>query len=563
VLKYRAFDFNLNNNEQIISYKERKFSEIGTVGTGIRFIGIREKNCIRYFPKKSETFLRYFSSHFIADFLVGSGPEIIVNIDNSITKYPEETKKLVVGDQLGPVECSTEKFENLKITAFTCLQESSTGLEGYHNIHLLADGRAVETRKVDNLVGVQNLKRRGYAELALQICVEGDFLNERVNEGRTAFNIPEKALKELIRECVGFVRKEFIPEEVAEFEEHRKQRYEDFVDRYPIYGFDSVETQLRRVPVHVTDPEDFASSLVKYQIRRDEGRQELIQELICRLEGADRLEDNFTDSVAMAAREIHESEELALAQHVVRRKLVLEAITKLLKRNRRTGGGILDNHLEKTLHAFICPMHIRGDDALEKRAKAHDLWIVDERLTFTRAFSSDKRFDTLLKTGGSAERADVILWDFSMGLGITDPSHDDSELDVSNPLDSVMIVEFKKPGRKDYKKPEDVVEQQIIKYIKQLKNNEVESFDMDRIRISDDCVFYCYVIADIVGDLKDQLSSWDPTSNGRGRLRYLQGDYRGSIEVIQWHDLVNDAWMRNAGMLQAAGIRKHHKLPSS
>ncbi|MEL0156794.1 hypothetical protein, partial [Sphingopyxis sp.] len=76
------------------------------------------------------------------------------------------------------------------------------------------------------------------------------------------------------------------------------------------------------------------------------------------------------------------------------------------------------------------------------------------------------------------------------------------------------------------------------------------------IRIAKDCVFYCYVVADIVGDLVLQLSGWETTSNGQGRIRQLKGDYRGQIEVVQWQDLVNDAWMRNHATLHAAGLSR-------
>lgn len=74
-------------------------------------------------------------------------------------------------------------------------------------------------------------------------------------------------------------------------------------------------------------------------------------------------------------------------------------------------------------------------------------------------------------------------------------------------------------------------------------------------------MFHCYVVADIVGDLVLQLSGWDTTSNGQGRIRQLKGDYRGQIEVVQWQDLVNDAWMRNRATLHAAGLSRRRLTP--
>ena len=325
--------------------------------------------------------------------------------------------------------------------------------------------------------------------------------------------------------------------------------------RHPIYGFDDANVQLGRVPFHARSSEEFAAGLVKYQIRREESRQDAIQDLIASLE-LEIVPDNFADTVAKAAQDIQASEQLALAQHVVRRKLVLELLEKLLDRFRRRAGKPDDHQLEKTLHSFICPMGVRGDDPSEIKSRAHDLWIVDERFAFTQAFSSDKRLDQLLKESGSALRPDLVLWDLAYGLGVTDPEKNEDAVDMSEPLRKVMIVEFKKPSRKEYRKAEDHIEQQITKYLSQLKNGEIETFDRRRVRIADDCIFYCYVVADIVGDLVQQLSNWDKTANGQGRILPLKNEYRGSIEVIQWQDLVNDAWQRNKATLYAAGLSR-------
>ncbi len=241
---------------------------------------------------------------------------------------------------------------------------------------------------------------------------------------------------------------------------------------------------------------------------------------------------------------------------MVRRKLALELLDKLIKRIRVRGDKEDDHHLERTLHAFICPMGIIGDDATELRSRAHDLWVVDERLAFTRAFSSDKRLDAVLAEGGSADRPDLLVWNLAYGLGVTELDNPDS-VDISEPLRSMMIVEFKKPGRTTYAKSEDNVEQQITKYLSQLKGGHIEAFDRSRVRVADDCVFHCYIVADICGDLEQQLSSWTTTANGQGRVRPLNNAYRGQIEVIQWRDLINDAWMRNRATLSAAGLSRN------
>ncbi|GGA59838.1 hypothetical protein GCM10011385_12050 [Nitratireductor aestuarii] len=344
-------------------------------------------------------------------------------------------------------------------------------------------------------------------------------------------------------------------QQMVGYNARRRISYNDFVSRHPIYGFDDPEVQLDRVPFSAQTAEEFATGLVKYQIRRDEERQSAMENVIELLARGEDVPESFAQRVHNAVREVQASEQLALAQHVVRRKLVLDLMGKLLTRVRERDGRPDDYHLEQTLHSFIVPMHVMGHDAAEKRSRAHDLWILDERLAFTRAFSSDKRFDTLLRASENAERSDLIVWDFASGLGVTDPLRDGETVDTSRPLDKVMIVEFKKPGRTHYG-PEDQIHFQITKYIDELRGGEIEGFQRQRIRIAPDCVFYCYVVADIEGDLKRQLSTWAKSANGQGRFMPLQGDVNGSIEVIQWQDLVNDAWARNEATLYAAKLRR-------
>lgn len=553
--KRRAFRFELNNSEQIVP-ETPKGEAAARYGTEIQFVGLRGTEYVHHFPKRADTFLRYFTAHFIADFLMGGGPAVIVQIDDKIAQYPKEVSDLVIGEPLKSGAFDSDEFGTLSIVGFVCKPEASTGLDGNHQLHLLADGRTVESRKIDNLLGLPTLSAAGEDGLFFHGCVTGDYLDKRVNEGRTAFNVPEKTLKDLTRHCIEQVKAKFFSTQLAGYLSERRQSFEAFVSRHPIYGFDEIDVQLERIPFHATEPEDFAAGLVKYQIRRDESRSVAMQGVINQLDSPAAIPANFSEVVSRAATEIHASEKLALAQHVVRRKLVLELVDKMIRRVRQREGREDDHHLEKSLHSLIVPMGIRGDDHNERKSRAHDLWIVDERLAFTRAFSSDKRLDAVLKAGGTDVRADLLIWDLAYGLGVTDPEKNPDQVDISEPLRKMMIVEFKRPGRQNYKDVDDQIEAQIIKYLSQLKGGEIESFSRERIRVADDCIFYCYVVADIVGDLIHQLSAWQTTANGQGRIRPLQNAYRGSIEVVQWQDLINDAWLRNQATISAAGLSR-------
>ncbi len=488
---------------------------------------------------------------------MGSSPTIQLQINGETSIFPQQVSDFIVGTE-AVITVETEEYGDYDVTVFTCLPELSSGLDGFHQVHLLADGRTVESRKVDGLIGLTELKNEGKSGLALHACVSSKYLNDRVNEGRTAFNIPESIVKRIVRACVDQIKDQIFDKQIAGFREHQAERYQDFISRYPIFDFEAPSVQLQRVPFNATTAEEFAVGLIPYQIRRDEERQEDLRAAISALMQEEGDFDVFTQKVSDAAKGVQEAEGLALAQHVVRRKLVLELLEALLKKVQLTKSDKLDHFLEETLHSVLCPMGVSPDDG-SAYSRSHDLWVIDGELAYTRSFSSDRRLDQVLDESDSALRPDLLLWDISYGLGSIDTKDDQDEFDVSEPLKEMMIVELKKPERPNYSR-KDNIEAQITDYIYDIKEGKVKTYSGQKIRLADDCVFNCFIIADLTDSLERQLSGWDKTANGEGRFRRLSGDVRGSIELIQWQDLINDAWKRNQATLHSAGLRRTSRI---
>lgn len=553
----REFDFVLRKEDQVAEVEKPSVNFDG-MGTSVEFRQVLDNEYSSYFPKKAETFFRYFSSHFISDFLMGVSPAIVVDVDGDVREYPSSIRELVVRED-APVAWTSDEFGDVSITGFLCDAEASTGFDGRNQVHLLADARTVETRKIDPLLGLGAIEAEGRDDLCLHVCVDAPFLDLRVNEGRTAFNLTEATIKRFVREVSEKIKETFLRQQIASYKISRAENYRSFIARYPIFDFDDPESQLDRIPFGANDPEEFAAGLVKIQIRREEDRYKQIQKIVDEIGSQDFDGANFASTVVKVAEEVQRSEELSLAQHVVRRKLILELLDLLLQRYRAVGDRE-DHYLEKTIHSVLCPTQVSTTDPSKLSSRRHDLWVVDERLTFTNAFSSDKRLDAVLKNSDSGLRPDLIVWDLAYGLAAVNDLND--EPDISQSINEMLVVELKKPMRENYKKFEDNIEQQIVKYVTQLKDGEIEGFNRDRIRVNKDCVFHCFVVADIVGDLTQQLSGWTRTPDGEGRYRPLEGDHRGSITVIQWKDLINDAWLRNQATLGAAGLRRTDKLIS-
>jgi len=114
---------------------------------------------------------------------------------------------------------------------------------------------------------------------------------------------------------------------------------------------------------------------------------------------------------------------------------------------------------EDILDSFICPVRISTMSGRGRRvepAASHELWTMDERLAFAQYFSSDTEFSVLAEAADSAERPDVLFFDYVHGLRQKEqPS-------------KVLLVEFKKPGRRcaDDENPH----LQVERYVRQLQS---------------------------------------------------------------------------------------------
>lgn len=538
----RSFNFRLAAEDQISDETNDRIED-GTTATGtvVTFRGLRGAAYQTKFPSQAATIVKHFGSHFFADFILGRAPQVIVEVDRSAAIFPEEIQKLRIEDR-GVAIIDTESFGQLQLASFVCHKAASANFDGLHQIHLVANGRTVTTRKIDGLIGIGRFGST--SEHVYHGCVTGEFLDERVNQERTQFNFDETIIEEIVRNCAEYGRSNVIREEVIEFDTQRLGTMKEFIEEYPSFGFEEAAGLLARTPKNAVKAEEFARALIPLRIRRDQERNKTIKEIVATLHGSADLPADFAASVRKAADEIKAEEQRQLTEYVLRRKTVLDVMDVLVRRIRERGNGTQDFQLESTLHNFICPMKLRGDDPAKVEQSDHDLWIIDERLTFTKYFASDVPFTKITGSDGGINRPDLLIYDRIHGLGS----------EGEDPLKRVMLVEFKQPGRKDYDERYTPLTQ-ISEYITKLRGGQIEDFRQGRVRVADDCVFYCYMIADIVGKLEIQTNGWRTTANGRGRIFDLQGKFRGIIEIIEWVDLIADARLRNHAFLQAAGLR--------
>jgi hypothetical protein len=371
----------------------------------------------------------------------------------------------------------------------------------------------------------------------------GEFLYKHVNQERTAFMFEDAVIERIVNDVCWAPIETFLAVPLAALRLEQEQKIEKIANTYPSVAFGDVSELRQRVPSGELKEDAIFGHLARERYRRDERQSEKIRAVLGRLKEGDATIESFAAAIQEASKALEAAEQRSLAEYVVRRKVVLDFLEVLIE---KVKDEVRDSSYQREdiLHSFICPMRIStilGGDSKVEAAASHDLWIIDERLAFAQYFSSDTEFTKLAESAKSKDRPDVLIFDHVHGLRQTDePS-------------KVLLVEFKRPGRTDYNDDENP-QLQIERYVRQLKSGVLTDVRGRPIKLDERTIFYCFVVADIVGKLNDWTFTWQRTPDGLGRI-YRPGDgFLGTIELIGWDSLLKDARNRNMAFFDKVGI---------
>ncbi|WP_050574878.1 ATP-binding protein [Sinorhizobium medicae] len=536
----KSFDFVLDVENQIRNLQHSQSTDGDTGSFSVSFRGLRDNGYFDKFPGRGEFVFQHLMSHFLPTFIGGRCPVVIVRVGDETRKYPEDIFNIVYRTETPP-KLKSKEYGELTLTLMECDKIASSDMKGDHFIHFIAHDRTVHSQSIDSKLGFkyfgEDEKRVFHAILT------GKYLDEHVNQERTAFTFPDSELQEIINsQCMPHVEV-FLAEPIAALKKIRVQTIDDIVSTYPSVRFGEIEELQKKVPMGETAPDAIYGHLARERFRRDVRQAEKIRDVMLRLKDDKVTVDTFRSTIKEASQHMEEAEQRSLAEYIVRRKGVLDLLEILLEKVKDESHTV-NYQREDVLHSFICPVRVNNIPGAGRKLEAsssHDLWIIDERLTFAEYFSSDMEFHKLSSLAEGDERPDVLIFDQVHGLR--------QKGDTSK----VMLVEFKRPGRKDYDYDENP-QQQVEGYVRKLLTNTLDDVRGRPIKLDNKTVFYCYIVADIVGKLDAWTFSWQRTADGRGRIYTPRDGFNGYIELIGWDALLADAKARNAAFFDSAGI---------
>nr|WP_170335326.1 ATP-binding protein [Ruegeria arenilitoris] len=539
-LQRRSFSFELTLDDQIKELSEGPATDAGDTGFYVRFEDLRDNGYRAKFPGRDSFIFQHLTSHFLPTFIDGRSPLVTVRVGDETRNYPDAISDIV--HRRTPQETiPTAEYGDLKLTLMECDRVASADLKGKHFVHFIAHDRTVHSQCIDGKLGLGFFGKG--SDRVFHSIVTGEFLDKNVNQERTAFTFEDVIIERIINDVCAEKFEEFLKEPLALLRNEQRGKIERITATYPSVAFGDVHELQDRVPSGELKEDAIYGHLARERFRRDERQAEKIRTVLERLKESAADINSFSAAIADAGKAIEDAEQRSLAEYVVRRKVVLDFIEILLEKVRDDTRDS-SYQREDLLHSFICPLKVKtiesGDSKVEPAA-SHDLWIVDERLTFAQYFSSDVEFSKMSSAIKSDERPDVLIFDHVHGLRQTEePS-------------KVLLVEFKRPGRKNYANDENP-QFQVERYVQRLQSGGLSDVRGRPIKLDQNTIFYCFIVADIVGNMDTWTYSWQRTADGRGRIYRPNSGFHGSIELMGWDQLIGDARTRNQAFFDKAGI---------
>ena len=469
---------------------------------------------------------RSLCHHFFPFFIVGSMPHLSIKMgshDIDLIQYLDSRMEVAASEDVHV----NDTIGNISITHVYIDPKITRQLS--NSILLTAQGRVVETIEVEKMFALRELdNNRAYA-----CVVRSSFLDETVDQERTSFKTLDSNLG-AIKDAALVAAEGFLHDHIARIRTTQKRLVINLLEEHPqlAISVDNVTEYVDTLSPSMSD-EDIAKTLFTLLYRHEKKVRAQIQ----------RMQDDDDEEVAPGPldsvvselmQKVTEDAKLRLAEYTIKRHQIIQIARSMLK---YVDEGAQTYELEKTIHDFICPM---GKMLSSKQFDDHNLWVIDDLLSYYQFFASDKAMSAL---GIDGERKEPDLLFFNpFGFrreGTADP---------------VVIIEFKRPG--DEKLTSDPIDQ-VLGYIEKLREKTVRDADGEVVsEVTVTTPFECIVVCDLTEGAKSRLRrgvAQNPTPDGFGFYGFSQA-HNASIRVISYRKLFRDAELRNQAFFKHLGL---------
>lgn len=526
----REFDFVLDDKpikNHLVTEENSNISE----GTTILLKNMKSMYRSR-FPSRMDTVLRKLLVHFLPVLVAGS-PSINIISDkesSDIKTIFEENSYNVKEEDIDILENETMHLKNLFLDK-KCLDGRQDG----HAFFFSANNRIVDKHSLNNQLGMSKPCEYEDKEVYYIGILTGSILDKSVFGERNSFDLSEEVKTKILKVAISCIKEGYLKDCIDKVIDEKSKKLQSVLDKNPRYKYlvkDTTEYAKNKLSLSAQKEEDILKELAVYDHRENVSTDKQVRKILDNGYSNDEYDEKFSKII----QKINEQNKSNLAEYVLKRKVILDILkTRLAYQD-------IDKQIkfrEEAIHKIICPMQVTSNDI---KITDHNLWIINDTLSFYKFAASDKRIKSFLKDSKSEDRPDIALFNGCISFSSKDGP--------------VVIIEFKRPERNDYTDDNNPI-QQIFNYIKEFRGKQVRTPEGELIaEIDNNTAFFCYIICDITEKLEDILIGRNlhiPLIGRRGFFGY-NTEYKAYIEIIDFAEMIKEANARNDFFFKELGV---------
>ena len=407
-----------------------------------------------------------------------------------------------------------------------------------HNIVLCANRRDVKALSLAKALGTSTQFDDADQKFTYALYVTSPFLDQKVDNYRLGFDIPDDApllgetgINSLsqIASAVSDAAKDYLKTYLI----RAKSRKEEIVANYVA----NENPALRAVPHYCPEVYDeiepnSSDERINEVLYRHKGKAEFA----IRKKSEDLLKTQtkslaeIESSYQQLTSQITEFQKDNLVNYLCDRKRIIALLERKLELN--TGGKFSN---EDIIHDIIFPRKTTTDQLAFEN---HNLWLLDECLTFHAFAASDKQLSQTT-TSESDERPDIVAF---------------AEVDEDKIARAVSILEFKKPQRTTF--DEDPT-RQLYRYLREIRDTKKVRLPNGRdLNVGETTRYYCYAICDITKAIHEYAENNGNYAKLKGELGYYMYNrlLNAHTEILAFDKIVVDAKRRHKAFFVKLGI---------
>lgn len=553
----RQFNYKLPTGIDKTTFKTTESNEL-KLKTIIKLKGLKAQYT-KDSKQKIETIAKKILEHCFYYVSSENAPKIVIKGYDNLNK-DKEAKSICINDLYRKIYSKnvTDEDVNIKNSTFKIkhVKLFDTGEEENHKVYFCGNNRMVQSDTVKNITKLGNLDEKiqdtdSSNKFYYIAYISGKYLDENTDPDREGFTFSRKDVQ---MDIPGHLTLADIKNGISDSLINYIAPYIEIIRQNKMQRIaEVIENELGQYHYLLNENEDFFDDISPYAEKEDIKKKIKIKHIIKR----DEINKNFENFVKETdlnliennneyekrlkkfVKEIDEAGRADLAEYIAQRKVILEYYEKYLGWNKENN----KPYKEEFIHNLIYPM---GTTSNEIPYEKHNLWIIDDRLAFSDFITSDKAFSQLNNIkSNSNDRADLLF--------------DNKKIFSNNEntiLDTVTIIEFKRPERDDYTDKDNPINQ-IYGYIDEIKEGKIRKSNGRPVNVANNAKFYCYIICDITKKIEGfaKKANFIEMPGGNGYFLFTN-NYNAYIEIISFNKVLQDCKKRNNILFKKLGLEK-------